>query len=538
MNQNPKYIRRRRASALIGLLGVAGLIFGSCSILRGAATEGATTRSAAGSSASEGEASKTQETGPAARADPSGTPDPSNPSNSQASTDDPAALPINTRFPGLTTFRGNATRTYYGEGPVPDRPKVLWRYPSSGGLCSESTDESGTRLWCGTGWTGQPNVVEDPAGRIEVRFGAYDAGIHVIDGVTGQEIKETFYTDDIIKGTVTSDPDGYPLLYSGSRDNYFRILALDRGRTPEELWKLHSDSAPNPLWNDDWDGSALIIDDYLIEGGENSWFYVVKLNRKLDADGQITVDPEVVMKVPGFDDTLLEQLGDSTVSIENSVAFKEGVAYFANSGGLVQGWDISNILAGGTRYRRVFRFWTGEDTDASIVIDDEGYLYVASELERMNERAAKVGQLMKLDPRRPKNPIVWSMPIPGNGGAGGIWATPALYRDALFVTTNTGRLLAVDRASGKVSWEKSLPGPTWSSPVVVDDVLVVGDCAGVLHGYDARTPLEEPQGELWQVKLGGCIESTPAVWKGMIYVGSRDGAVYGIGNPQEGAQHG
>ena len=145
---------------------------------------------------------------------------------------------------------------------------------------------------------------------------------------------------------------------------------------------------------------------------------------------------------------------------------------------------------------------------------------------------------MKLDPRRPKSPIVWSMPIPGNGGAGGIWATPALYRDALFVTTNTNRLLAVDRASGKVSWEKTLPGPTWSSPVVIDDVLVVGDCAGVLHGYDARTPLDEPQGELWQVKLGGCIESTPAVWKGMIYVGSRDGAVYGIGNPQEGAQHG
>ncbi|HEX9411167.1 MAG TPA: hypothetical protein VF986_05675, partial [Actinomycetota bacterium] len=37
--------------------------------------------------------------------------------------------PINTAFPGLTTFRGNASRSFYGEGPVPKRPTVLWRYP-------------------------------------------------------------------------------------------------------------------------------------------------------------------------------------------------------------------------------------------------------------------------------------------------------------------------------------------------------------------------------------------------------------------------
>jgi hypothetical protein len=32
------------------------------------------------------------------------------------------------------------------------------------------------------------------------------------------------------------------------------------------------------------------------------------------------------------------------------------------------------------------------------------------------------------------------------------------------------------------------------------------------------------------VQLEGCIESTPAVWRGMVYVGSRGGAVYGIGD--------
>ena len=30
---------------------------------------------------------------------------------------------------GLLTFRGNPTRTYYGEGPVPRNPRVVWSYP-------------------------------------------------------------------------------------------------------------------------------------------------------------------------------------------------------------------------------------------------------------------------------------------------------------------------------------------------------------------------------------------------------------------------
>ncbi len=37
--------------------------------------------------------------------------------------------------------------------------------------------------------------------------------------------------------------------------------------------------------------------------------------------------------------------------------------------------------------------------------------------------------------------------------------------------------------------------------------------------------------ELWTLNLGGCIESTPAVWHRMLYVGTRGGQIYGIGDP-------
>jgi len=68
---------------------------------------------------------------------------------------------------------------------------------------------------------------------------------------------------------------------------------------------------------------------------------------------------------------------------------------------------------------------------------------------------------------------------------------------------------------------------------LVDGVLLLGDCTGLLHAYDISHPFAGPPKELWHVDLGGCIESTPAVWHGMVYVGSRAGAIYGIGDPKK-----
>jgi outer membrane protein assembly factor BamB len=440
------------------------------------------------------------------------------------------AGPINPEVPGLTTFRGSLTRSYYGEGPVPRRPRVLWRYPRSGGMCAPSTDESGTQTWCGVGWTGQPNVIPHEDGLLELRFGAYDTGYHFLNARTGRQLREDLDTGDLAKGSATSDPDGYPLYYAGSRDDRFRIVALDR-RRPTVLWSLDANtSVPEPVWNNDWDGAALVVGDYLVEGGENSWLYVIRLNRGWTRNGKVRVRPRVVLTVPAWDNRLESDAPGRHYSIESSVAFDDGVVYFANSAGLVQGWDISRVLRGGRKAKRVFRFWTGDDTDASIVVDEDGYLYVASELETWGARSLDVGQLIKLDPRRRGRPLVWSVPIrETDGESGGSWSTPALDREMVYVATNAGGLLGVDRRSGKVRWRIGLPGPTWSSPVVVDDVLLQGDCDGVLHAYDVSDAPRKPR-ELWRVALGGCIEATPAVWKGQIFVGTRAGAMYGIGD--------
>lgn len=445
---------------------------------------------------------------------------------------DPASSgqPWSSKVLGQITFRGNPTRSYYGLGPVPENPEILWRYPKSGGMCGNSPVGNQNKTWCGTGWTGQPAVWRDGA-KTWVAFGAYDKKVHFFDATDGSSIIGDFDIRDIVKGSVTRDPDGYPLLYSGSRAD-FHVLAMDRADgEPEDLWSMTAKDVSPTKWNDDWDGSSLIIDDYLFEGGENSQFHIVKLNRGYDADGKVTVDPKLVFHAPGWDEQLTKDLAGSgarvnDVSIENSVAISGNTVYFSNSGGLVQGWDISGLKKGEDP-TRVFRFWTGDDTDASIVIDKAGYLYVAQEVERTSSRArsTEVGQLVKLDPRKPDDPIVWSV-----ADDHGIWATPALYKGVVVAPTDSGRIVGVSQTTGKILWEKKLPGPTWSSPVIVDDVWVQGDCSGVLHGFDFSNPRVEPP-ERWSVQLEGCVESTPTVFQGKIFVGARGGAFYALGDP-------
>ena len=431
----------------------------------------------------------------------------------------------NATVEGLLTFRGNPSRSYYGVGPVPTTaPAVLRKFPDEP-MCSESTDLGTTKVWCGMGWTGQPTIVERED-RTWAIFGGYDGHLHFMDVDTGQRILPDIETGDLIKGTPTIDPEGYPLVYFGSRDNQLRVAALDRPGTAEVLWQLDSEAVQPVKWNDDWDSSPIVIGDYMIVGSESSRFWVVKLNRSYDDAGLAQVAPEVVFTDEAWDEQVInDNGGDQHASVESSVTVVDDVAYFGTSAGLVLGYDLSGLDDGETP-EQVFRFYTAGDNDASLVADEEGFLYAAAQNDRpAHARAQEVGQLQKLDPSKPDNPIVWSFEETTSEGQG-LYGTPAVLDDVVIITSAQGRLIGLDRDTGAVLWERTLGGAAWGSAVVVDDVLLIGDCEETtFHAFDLTDPRVAPP-ELWAVNLGGCIEATPAVWKGRIYIGSRAGHLY------------
>jgi len=428
---------------------------------------------------------------------------------------------------GLLMFRGNPTNTWYGTGPVPETPEVMWRYPDEP-MCSESTDLGVTSVWCGNGWTGQPVLWVRPDGITEMIFGAYDRRLHFVDALTGESTRQPLLTGDIIKGTPTIDPDGYPLVYFGSRDNKLRILALDRIEAVE-LWNAEADLAVEGRWNDDWDANPRIINDYMFEGSENSLFYIWKLNRGYDADGRVTVNPELVFKMETWTDEIIDLISPSgymATSVENSAAVFEGRVYFATSAGRVLGLDVRSIERGEVDV--VFDYWVGDDVDASIVVDEQGMLYVSAEYERYTETATSLGQLIKLNPYV-EDPYVWGMySLTEPPAKGGLWSTPALGDGVLYAVTHKGFLVVVDRETGEELEVIEVGEGSWSSPAVVDDHLIVATNRGLLQSYDVRTP-GSPVLE-WEIQVGGSVlEATPAAWNGMIYIGSRDGFMYAIG---------
>jgi len=447
---------------------------------------------------------------------------------------------------GLLTFRGNPTNTFYGTGPIPDTPAIVWRYPDAP-MCAQTTDLGGTTTWCGNGWTGQPVIWERPDGVVELMFGGYDRRFHFVDAATGEDTRAPIVTGDIVKGTPTLDPDGYPLVYFGSRDNRLRIVALDRGEAVE-LWSAVADLSVEGRWNDDWDGAPRIVNDILFEGCENSIFYAWKLNRSYDEDGLVTVDPVLLFQMDSWDDELMAALAPSqwigsrweSTSIEDSVAIFEGRLYFGSSAGRIIGLDITNIEQGEAPV--VFDYWVGDDTDASIVIDEEGMLYVSAEVKRYLPRGEELGQLIKLDPYRPDDPYVWGVyslvPSPYWGG---FLATPALGDGVLYAVSNKGFLTVVDRETGEELWHDDIGsgqfahGVHMSSPVVVDGHLLLAIASGYLRSYDLSDP-RAPVLE-WELKVGeGTIEATPAVWDGVIYLATAsysapltEGYLYAIG---------
>ena len=81
--------------------------------------------------------------------------------------------------------------------------------------------------------------------------------------------------------------------------------------------------------------------------------------------------------------------------------------------------------------------------------------------------------------------------------------------------------MSVNRYSGKVLWSKRLEGLVGFSSCGRRYSHNRG-LRGHLRAYGVQQPDVEPI-EIWRVEIGGCLEATPTVWEGRIYIGSREG---------------
>ncbi|MBK8460642.1 MAG: PQQ-binding-like beta-propeller repeat protein [Micropruina sp.] len=89
-------------------------------------------------------------------------------------------------------------------------------------------------------------------------------------------------------------------------------------------------------------------------------------------------------------------------------------------------------------------------------------------------------------------------------------------------------MVALDKLTGKMVWERSMGRYSWSSPVAITSTdghqyAIMCDSGGTMHLFDPNTGED-----LSTVSLGKNTEASPAVYGNMIVVASYDKKIWGI----------
>ncbi|MBN1623603.1 MAG: serine hydrolase [Clostridia bacterium] len=456
---------------------------------------------------------------------------------------------------GVLTFRGNNYRNGGAYGTVDiDKGElgIIWSF-----------DVGVIDNWPGTGWTGQPSIIEWPQETValmnvfpqfkgsslkEVIYAAMDGFIYFCELETGEWTRPPIEIGFPTKGSVTVDPRGYPIFYTGQGVDYngevyglpkYRMFSLIDQSLIYEIPGYDS-SAYRGWYAFDSSGLLYIEEDIYIECAENGLIYIMKLNTQYDkTNGTISVNPETIKY--RYKNPINGRLG-----IENSPAIYKNYIFFADNGGLLQCLDLNTL-------KPVWLADLGDDTDASIVLEEDGnkvYIYVSSEFDLRGKAAQleleQAEDIVMESYVRKFNALtgelVWETSYDcwyDSYINGGFLATPVVgtndINDRIIInvaktgTKMGGRIAALDKDTGLEIWALVLPNYSWSSPTAIKDTD--SGKTYILHcNFSGTMRLIDPLNGtiISEVSLGANIESTPAVFNDIAVVGSYAKKIFGI----------
>lgn len=448
---------------------------------------------------------------------------------------------------GVACFRGNNFRNSasYGFADISDKKlEIVWNV-SIGGI----------GRWTGVGWNGQPAIIEWPdelrksmnifedvknkEGLKEVIYATLDSNIYFLDLDDGSFTRDKIKVPGPIKGSVSIDPRGIPLLYAGQGINMVNERRVQMGYRIFNLLDqslLHFINGSDSFAFRGWSAfdSTSIVDkktDTMLICGENGILYKVKLNTSYnETEKELSIDP-ITTKYR------YKILGNNYQGIENSIAVYKNLAYFADNGGWLQCIDINTL-------EPTWIYNVTDDTDSTIVIDEEDNrkvsLYTACEVDKQGPKGNSY--IRKLNAI--SGELIWEKSYscfsklgdrPNNGGA---LATPivgkksienlVIYNLARYGGFNKGLLIALDKKTGNEVWRLELKNYSWSSPVDIyteegEGYILLCDSAGRMYLIEGATGKV-----LDEVLLGSNVEGSPAVFENMVVVGTRGQKIFGI----------
>lgn len=458
---------------------------------------------------------------------------------------------------GVTTFRGDNFRrnAAFGVANVQSESlSVEWQAP----IGSIRTEDNGTVY--GVGWTGQPaiihwtlevrpgmNLYEDKKDKVlnEVIFGAQDGKIYFLDLKDGTPTRDTINVGYPMKGSVSVDRIGRPLLAVGQGISKLangktgsigtRLFSLVTGKEVYLLNGRKHDTQPKQYSsNGAFDGTALFLCDQqgvdaMIVAGENGLLYTVDLNTKFEYPNKNFPDRAVSVEIKPDITYLLTKSGsekDAQTAVESSVAMYDKYIYMTDAYGIIRCVDSGTM-------KTVWAVDGGDNIDASPALDmDENgniSLYTGNTcFNRLgNKNPVTIRRLNALT-----GDEIWHYEIKcdfDKNQSSGCKASPVIGQNAIsnlvIFTVNKvegggSKVIALDKNSGQVVWTHALADEAISSPVAVYDErgeawIIQGDEGGNLTMLYGRTGDKRSS-----INLGGAIQGSPAVYKSYLVVGT------------------
>ncbi|HBU12458.1 MAG TPA: pyrrolo-quinoline quinone [Clostridiales bacterium] len=474
-----------------------------------------------------------------------------------------------TGMEGIVTFRGNNYRdsASFGTPAVTERKlsDTFWTAETGSLPKGDLTQSKGSDEWSGSGWTGQPLIVKwdeqtkqvmnlypekkQKESLVEVIYATMDGNVYFLDLADGTPTRDKLSIGLPFKGAGALDPRGYPILYVGAGDS-LPSSAGEAGQARVFIYslidftKLYEFGANDPFSPREFhafDSSALVDEqtDTLFYPGENAVLYTMKLNTRYDPQtGALSIAPSDEAKWTYSTNRTSEEA--YWWGMEDSASIWKNYMYVCDNAGDMMCIDLNTM-------QLVWAQDILDDANASPIFEEDAqgnrFLYVAPSLHWQQDAKTHTGRVFIYKLNAMTGEVIWKKPYEVHteeGISGGVQATAVLGRgeiaDLLIVPVartpykRTGRLVALDRATGEERWAFEMDTYAWSSPVAVyaeDGSAYIVQCdgsGGNVHLLDAK------DGTLLDTLHVGDtnIEASPAVFGNTIVVGTRGKEIVGI----------
>ncbi len=106
------------------------------------------------------------------------------------------------------------------------------------------------------------------------------------------------------------------------------------------------------------------------------------------------------------------------------------------------------------------------------------------------------------------------------------WASPIVNEGIVYAGCLDGKLYAIEAETGQEVWEFDAGSPIVSSPVLVDNLLIVIDESGTVYVFDLSADLEGEIAPLKVIPIGADVRSSFCAQESLVYIRGEDNWVY------------